>query len=90
MLPIACIFSESALTTPYICMYTISFVYIIAPSDKPFHGGATPSRADITMFGVLRSISDYDVFSDLVANTRVALWYERMAAAVGPSSRIVS
>jgi glutathione S-transferase len=60
-------------------------MYFDSPADHPFHGGDSPSAADVTVFGVLRSIHDYDVFADMVANTTVAAWYNRMAAAVGPS-----
>lgn len=62
--------------------------WLAAVGDKPFHGGAVPSTADVSVFGVLRSVHDYDVFSDMLRNTSLAGWYDRMAAAVGePSAR---
>lgn len=56
----------------------------------PFFGGATPDLADISVFGVLRSIEGYDVFADVMANTHVRDWYARMVQAVGAASQIAA
>jgi microsomal prostaglandin-E synthase 2 len=55
-----------------------------------FHGGAQPDLADISVFGVIRSVTCTDTFMDLMHQSRISAWYERMMAAVGPSSRLSS
>lgn len=42
------------------------------------------------MFGAIRSITGTDTFMDLMHNTAIGAWYQRMMAAVGPSSRLPS
>jgi hypothetical protein len=39
------------------------------------------------VFGVLRSLEGYDTFDDMVANTHVEGWYQRMAEKVGDPAR---
>ncbi len=56
-------------------------------ADKPFAGGEQPNTADVEVFGVLRSLQSYDTWQDVLRNTEVHGWYQRMADAVGPSSQ---
>ena len=55
---------------------------------RSFLGGAAPNLADVSVFGVLRSLEGYPTFDDMVANTDILPWYERMAAVVGASARM--
>ena len=59
-------------------------------SERQFMGGAKPNLADLSMFGVIRSVTGTDTFMDLMHKTSISSWYERMMAAVGPSSRLES
>lgn len=55
---------------------------------KPFMGGRRPGLADLSMFGATRAIKGMDAFNDLMANTPIRPWYERMEARVGPTSQL--
>lgn len=59
-------------------------------SDRPFLGGSKPNLADLSMFGVIRAVTGTDTFMDLMHNTEISSWYERMMSAVGPSSRLAT
>jgi microsomal prostaglandin-E synthase 2 len=61
-----------------------------ALGKRKFMGGEQPCLADLGLFGVLRAVKGFDTFHDVMQNTQLAPWFERMEAAVGPSSRIVS
>jgi microsomal prostaglandin-E synthase 2 len=57
---------------------------------RPFHGGAEPDLADVTVFGALRSLAGFRVGSELndkMKDTRYAQWYSAMAQRTGPSLR---
>ena len=53
-----------------------------------FLGGSKPCIADIAVFGVLRSLTNFDTFDDIMTNTKVKPWYERVQQEVGEASRI--
>ena len=55
---------------------------------RRFHGGDEPDLADISVFGVIRSVTCTDTFMDLMHNSRISPWYEQMMKAVGESSRL--
>lgn len=59
-------------------------------SERPFMGGPKPNLADLSMFGVIRSVTGTDTFMDLMHKTSISSWYERMMSEVGPSSRLDS
>ena len=42
------------------------------------------------MFGVVRSVTGTNTFMDLMHNTEISRWYERMMSKVGASSRTVA
>lgn len=66
-----------------------SWVDAVGPS-RTFFGGSKPNLADISMFGVIRSVTGTDTFMDLMHNTRIGPWYEHMMAAVGNSSQLLN
>ena len=47
-------------------------------------------RADVALFGVVRAVSGMDTFKDVMANTELKPWYDRMAAATGASAKIAA
>lgn len=53
-----------------------------------FHGGDEPDLADLSVFGVIRSVTCTDTFMDLMHNSRISHWYEQMMKTVGESSRL--
>lgn len=59
-----------------------------AQPGRPFMGGAAPGLADLSIFGVLRAVSSTPAWQDVMSHSRIAPWYTRMEAAVGPSARI--
>lgn len=48
-----------------------------------FPGGPKPNLADLAVFGVLRPIRYLKAGRDMVENTQIGEWYQRMEAAVG-------
>lgn len=50
---------------------------------KPFHGGESPSLADIDAYGVLQSIRGHRVYDDIVASCDVKAWLDGMDKATG-------
>jgi microsomal prostaglandin-E synthase 2 len=57
--------------------------------ERPFLGGAQPNTADLSVFGVLRAMEGLKTYDDLMQQSSIAPWFERMRAAVGPSTRVV-
>ena len=53
-----------------------------------FHGGEKPDLADLSVFGVIRSVTCTDTFMDLMHNTKISGWYEQMMKEVGDSARL--
>eukprot|EP00240_Pyramimonas_obovata_P005369 CAMPEP_0118934676 /NCGR_PEP_ID=MMETSP1169-20130426/13953_1 /TAXON_ID=36882 /ORGANISM="Pyramimonas obovata, Strain CCMP722" /LENGTH=387 /DNA_ID=CAMNT_0006877603 /DNA_START=73 /DNA_END=1237 /DNA_ORIENTATION=- len=49
---------------------------------RQFLGGNKPNLADISIFGVLRAVRGMDTWKDVMDNTKVLPWYERMEASV--------
>lgn len=69
-------------------LYDDAAEWVAAVGDRPFAGGASPNMADLAVFGVIRSVVGTDTFRDLMLNTGIAPWYERMFNAVGDSARV--
>eukprot|EP00897_Mesotaenium_endlicherianum_P005323 jgi/Mesen1/4819/ME000243S04001 len=57
---------------------------------RKFLGGDKPNLADLAVFGVLRPIRYMRAGRDLMENTSILPWYERMEAEVGDSCRLLS
>ena len=53
-------------------------------------GGEQPNLADRAFFGVLRAVKGFDTHRDVMEHTTLRPWFERMEAAVGPSSRLAA
>lgn len=51
-------------------------------------GGSKPNLADLAVFGVLRPIRYLKAGKDMVENTDIGEWYQRMEAAIGESARV--
>lgn len=60
--------------------------WVRAVDDQAFLGGEQPNLADITVFGVLRSIETLATFQDLKNHTSIVPWYDRMRDVVGSST----
>eukprot|EP00808_Paulinella_micropora_P016837 g13893.t1 len=54
-----------------------------AVGDKPFAAGNQPGLSDIAVFGVLRSLQGFRTGRDVMSQTQVNAWYQRMSDAVG-------
>lgn len=70
------------------------FASLLASINKFFldfpSGGAKPNLADLAVYGVLRPIRYLKAGKDMVDNTKIGEWYQRMEIAVGESSRIAA
>ncbi|XP_018096540.1 prostaglandin E synthase 2 isoform X1 [Xenopus laevis] len=49
---------------------------------RKFMGGSQPNLADLAVYGVLRVMEGLESFNDMMNNTKIKPWYERMATAV--------
>jgi hypothetical protein len=47
-------------------------------SPCSFSGGSEPNLADLNVYGILTSIQGCQAFQDLMANTKIQPWFERM------------
>eukprot|EP00735_Rhodelphis_limneticus_P009993 TRINITY_DN28_c0_g1::TRINITY_DN28_c0_g1_i2::g.14902::m.14902 TRINITY_DN28_c0_g1::TRINITY_DN28_c0_g1_i2::g.14902 ORF type:complete len:292 (-),score=87.52,sp/Q66LN0/PGES2_BOVIN/36.86/4e-53,GST_C_3/PF14497.1/4.9e-11,GST_N_3/PF13417.1/1.3e-10,Glutaredoxin/PF00462.19/2.1e-08,Glutaredoxin/PF00462.19/1.2e+04,GST_C_2/PF13410.1/7.1e-06,GST_N_2/PF13409.1/2.1e-05,GST_C/PF00043.20/0.0051,DUF2493/PF10686.4/0.11,Phosphorylase/PF00343.15/0.095 TRINITY_DN28_c0_g1_i2:783-1658(-) len=56
--------------------------------DSPFFGGKEPCGADFAVYGALHAIEGLTTHNELMKNTGIAPWYNRVKAAVGESSCI--
>ncbi|XP_056449152.1 prostaglandin E synthase 2 [Gadus chalcogrammus] len=48
---------------------------------KNFMGGEQPNLADLAVFGILRVMEGLQAFEDMMENTKVKRWYQRMETA---------
>jgi microsomal prostaglandin-E synthase 2 len=55
-----------------------------------FAGGDAPNYADVCVFGCLKAIDRTDAWHEIMAETAIAPWYERMRSAVEPGSACTS
>ncbi|KAK3269432.1 hypothetical protein CYMTET_22126 [Cymbomonas tetramitiformis] len=63
--------------------------WVKAVGEREFLGGKQPNNADLSVFGVIRAVHGLDTWKDVMSETSVGPWYERMEAAVGGSSVIL-
>ncbi|CEM23983.1 unnamed protein product [Vitrella brassicaformis CCMP3155] len=59
-------------------LYDAANEFVDAVGDRQYLGGETPSTADIEVYGVLDSIREFDAWRDMMDNSRIKPWYERM------------
>ena len=55
-------------------MYADAEKWVAAVGDRPFMGGDAPNLADLSVFGVVRSVTGTDTFMDLLHNTGISKW----------------
>lgn len=71
-------------------LYEAAETWTTALNGRDFLGGSKPNLADLAVFGVLRPIRYLKAGKDMVANTHIGEWYERMENAVGASARLAA
>lgn len=54
--------------------------WIDSMGAQPFHGGASPSVADLAAFGVIYAMQGHPVYERLLSETRLRPWFERVLA----------
>ncbi|KAJ1696902.1 hypothetical protein LUZ63_005414 [Rhynchospora breviuscula] len=69
-------------------LYDAANTWTEALNGRSFLGGSKPNLADLAVFGVLRPIRHLQAGRDMVENTKIGEWYDRMESAVGDASRI--
>lgn len=70
-------------------LYEAAQTWTNALNGRDFLGGSKPNLADLAVFGVLRPIRHLKAGKDMVENTNIGEWYQRMEEVVGDSSRII-
>ncbi|TYZ62136.1 hypothetical protein PybrP1_005071 [[Pythium] brassicae (nom. inval.)] len=68
-------------------LYAALGAYMDAVGDRDFLGGSEPNLADLSVFGVVRSVAGLATFDDVMRHTAIAPWFARMTAKVGASMR---
>lgn len=69
-------------------LYEAAETWTKALEGRDFLGGSKPNLADLAVFGVLRPIRYLKSGRDMVENTGIGEWYQRMETAVGEPSRV--
>ncbi|KAL4205187.1 hypothetical protein AMTRI_Chr01g113300 [Amborella trichopoda] len=69
-------------------LYDAVETWVKGLNNRSFMGGDRPNLADLAVFGVLRPIRHLQSGHDMLANTSIGPWYDRMETAVGKSSEI--
>ncbi|XP_047135790.1 prostaglandin E synthase 2 isoform X1 [Hydra vulgaris] len=59
-------------------MYEEAQNWTKAVGENKYLGGSHPNLADLNMYGVISAIEGLDAFHDLMANTEIQPWYNRM------------
>ncbi|KAG9477656.1 hypothetical protein GDO78_012917 [Eleutherodactylus coqui] len=54
---------------------------------RMFLGGSQPNLADLAVYGVLRVMEGLQAFDDMMANTKIEPWYQRMTQAIQDQSK---
>lgn len=68
-------------------LYAALGAFVDAVGDRAFLGGSEPNLADLSVFGVVRSVVGLDTFDDIMAHSTIAPWFHRMTSKVGTSMR---
>ena len=55
-------------------LYACAEEWLAALGDRPFMGGERPNLADLSVFGVVRSVTGTDTFMDLMHSTHIGKW----------------
>lgn len=63
-------------------LYDCGNDWMDAVGDRRFLGGDKPNLADLAVFGTLTSIEGFDAFEDLMENTPIKPWWDRMVVEV--------
>jgi microsomal prostaglandin-E synthase 2 len=58
--------------------------------SKPFAGGKQPNFADVCVFGCLKAIDRTDAYKEIMAETAIKPWYDRVEALVQPGNACTS
>lgn len=77
-----------SITDERAALYEAAETWSEALDGRDFLGGSKPNLADLAVFGVLRPIRYLKSGRDMIENTSIGEWYQRMENTVGDSSRI--
>lgn len=67
-----------------ISLYECANEWVKAVGNKDFLGGSEPNLADLSVYDILTSIQGFEAFQDLMNNTKIQPWFERMKHLVEP------
>ena len=55
-------------------------------AKKPFVSGDQPNVGDLAVYACIRAIEGLDAHKDLLQNTEIGAWYQRVEQAIGTST----
>lgn len=58
--------------------------------DQMYAGGERPNLADVCVFGALKAIDRTDAHAELLQQTGIKPWYDRMSTTVAPGNACTS
>lgn len=58
--------------------------WVIEVGTNDFHGGSSPDLADLAVFGVMRAVHHTTTHEEMLKNTKVSGWYNKMSTLLGP------
>ena len=56
---------------------------------QPFAGGSRPNYADACVFGSIKAIDRTSAFREIMTETAIKPWYERMVGEVGAGACVL-
>lgn len=58
--------------------------WVAAVGSRGLMGGAAPNKADLAVYGALNSIEGLDAFEEIICQTGVGAWYQRVSSYRAP------
>jgi microsomal prostaglandin-E synthase 2 len=55
---------------------------VAAVGSRNMMGGSEPNMADLAVYGALNGIEDITTFKEVMIQSKIAAWYQRMAHTV--------
>ena len=56
--------------------------WVTAVGSRNMMGGSEPNMADLAVYGALNSMEDVTTFKEVMIQSKVAAWYQRMSHVV--------
>ena len=63
---------------PRVSLYDQADLWVQELNGEDFVGGENPNLADLGMYGALSSMEGCKAFGEMLENTKIGSWYDRM------------